>query len=90
MVTFVKSTRELSFTGGENRYINTASMMTSGWWDFNMKNRVWSDDLFLSVLLAFLFFFFLPSCLITLEFSTSEEEEREVDLTFDEEGEGLT
>ena len=41
-------------------------------------------------LLAFLLIFFLPARLLTLEFSMSEEEEREVDSTFDEEGEWLT
>ena len=40
--------------------------------------------------LAFLLVYFLPAHLLTLELSTGEEEEREVDLTSEEEGEGLT
>ena len=72
-------------------YINTPSMMISGWWDSNMMIRVWSYDLMLSVLLLSLPFHLL----LTLPFTnfrvlSREEEEREVDSTVEDEGEGFT
>jgi hypothetical protein len=38
--------------------------------------------------LVFPFFFFSPAFLLTSEFSVGEEEEREADSIFEEEGEG--